>query len=204
MALPTEMQKIRNPLFPCASMSSTSDALEHLDHRLDSALTQVHVQALDEVVAVNSYFTVAVFIGLSFTNPSSQGSLVGSCPADPDFTKLLLIFEVISFSSFLLSSLIAQALKLLIVLANSKNHAEAISAQLNPKLLRFGMLVSAIGTVLGTIFLTLSMVYLIQIRLGLLNCDTSSWSKLAAIPMVVMVTTGLLTFISAALYAFVT
>lgn len=202
MAPSTEMQKVCYTLFPCASMRSTSEALQQ--HPLDSALTQVHVQALDEVVSANSHFTVAVFIGLSFTNPNSQDSLLGSCPAGHDFAKLLVVFEVISFSCFLLSSLVAHGLKLLVVLLNSKDHSQAISAKLNPKLLRLGMLVSAIGTVLGTVFLTLSMIYLIQVRLGVLSCDSSSWSKWAALPTVVMVSTGLLTFNSAALYAFIT
>ena len=167
--------------------------------------TQVHVQALDEIVSVNSFFTVAVFIGLSFTNPTSQANLVASCVVGNEYRSYLLILEVVAFGSYLMSSLIAQGLKLLIVLTNGKDHPDqSMSAQVNPKLLRFGMFVTALGTVVGTIFLTTSMVILIQIRLGHLVCDSSQWSKWAVIPLVTMVFSGLLAFMSAALFAFIT
>ena len=166
-------------------------------------LTKVHVQALDEIISVNSFFTVAVFIGFSLTNPSAVDSLVGKCFVGADFTKYLLVFEVIAFSSYLLSSLIAQGLKLFIVILNTKDHAEVLSAQINPQVLRFGMLFTVIGTSVGTVFLTLSIVFFIQIRLGLLHCD-NVWSKWATIPVVTMITGVLATFLFSSLFAFST
>jgi hypothetical protein len=90
-----------------------------------------------------------------------------------DIVKNLLIFEVTSFSAFLFSSLIAQGLKLAIIINNSKELHEAVKGHINNKLLRLGMLASAFGSVMGCVFLMLSMVNVIQIRLGVLSCGVA-------------------------------
>ncbi|KAF2284675.1 hypothetical protein GH714_029068 [Hevea brasiliensis] len=97
-----------------------------------------------------------------------------ACDAGIDVAKKLLVFEVVSFSFFLFSSLIAQGLKLAINLLNSKDVDEAFRAHINLKVLRFGMMGSAVGSVMGCIFLVLSMVNVIQIRLGMLSCGSKS------------------------------
>ncbi|KAK3031850.1 hypothetical protein RJ639_035987 [Escallonia herrerae] len=112
-----------------------------------SSTTSVHVTALDAIVNVNSLFTVAVFIGLSFSSPA--GSSTGSCNATNDDVRKLVVFEVVSFSCFLFSSLVAQGLKLSINLLNSKDVQDAAKAHINFKMLRFGMIGSAVGSVLG-------------------------------------------------------
>ncbi|EOX93717.1 Uncharacterized protein TCM_002644 isoform 2 [Theobroma cacao] len=139
-----------------------------------SSTTSVHVTALDGLVNVNSLFTIAVFVGLSLTTPG-QHSLENRapCDADIDVAKKLLVFEVVSFSFFLFSSLVAQGLKLAINLLNSKDVDEAFRAHINLKVLRFGMMGSAVGSVMGCLFLMLSMVNVIEIRLGMLSCGRS-------------------------------
>ncbi|CAK9166861.1 unnamed protein product, partial [Ilex paraguariensis] len=74
-------------------------------------------KALDDIVNVNSLFSVAVFIGFSFTAPG-QRSLDGreECNADIDLLRMLVLFEVAAFSLFLYSSLMAKALKMEFVL----------------------------------------------------------------------------------------
>lgn len=167
-----------------------------------SSTTSVHVTALDGLVNVNSLFTIAVFVGLSLTTPG-QRSLENrtSCDAGIDVAKKLLVFEVVSFSFFLFSSLVAQGLKLAINLLNSKDVDEAFRAHINLKALRFGMLGSAFGSVMGCVFLVLSMVNVIQIRLGMLSCGSKSAVHSVA-ALVVLVTTALLVYISTAVYAF--
>lgn len=139
-----------------------------------SSTTSVHVTALDGLVNVNSLFTIAVFVGLSLTTPGQRSLEGGKCDADISVVKRLLVFEVVSFSFFLFSSLVAQGLKLAINLLNSKDVDEAFRAHINLKVLRFGMLGSALGSVMGCLFLMLSMVNVIEIRLGMLSCGSKS------------------------------
>ncbi|KAG4936224.1 hypothetical protein JHK85_051143 [Glycine max] len=157
-----------------------------------SSTTSVHVTALDGLVNVNSLFTIAVFVGLSLTTPG-QRSLENrsSCDADVDVAKKLLVFEVVSFSFFLFSSLVAQGLKLALNLLNSKDADEAFRAHINLRALRLGMLGSAIGSVMGCLFLVLSMVNVIEIRLGMLSCGSKAAAHAVA-AMVVLVSSALL------------
>eukprot|EP01018_Ginkgo_biloba_P018435 Gb_38164 [translate_table: standard] len=170
--------------------------VEEFEKVLNKGTTSIHVTALDGLVSVNSLFTVAVFVGLSLATPG-QRSLedTGACDAGEDIAKNLLVFEVVAFSSFLFSSLIAQGLKLAIILNNSKEVTEAFKAHINNALLRLGMLASAFGSVMGCIFLVLSMVNVIQIRLGLLSCGSASAAR-ATIYLVSLVSTALVMYIS--------
>ncbi|KAJ4963587.1 hypothetical protein NE237_023526 [Protea cynaroides] len=166
-----------------------------------SSSTSVHVTALDGLVNVNSLFTIAVFMGLSLTTPG-QHSLEnnGVCAAGLNGAKRLFCNEIVSFSFFLFSNLVAQGLKLAINLLNSKEVDEDTKAHIHMNLLRLGMMASAVGSVMGCIFLVLSMVNAIQIKLGLLSC--SAYAVGAVAGMVTLVSSGLLVYISTALYAF--
>ena len=134
---------------------------------------------------------------------SGQRSLENraSCDAGTDVAEKLLVFEVVSFSFFLFSSLVAQGLKLAINLLNSKDVDESFRLHLNVKVLRIGMLTSAVGSVMGCLFLMLSMINVIQIRLGLFSCGSKSAIH-SVIALVVLVSSALLTYISTAIYAF--
>ncbi|CAN1335306.1 hypothetical protein LINPERPRIM_LOCUS36696 [Linum perenne] len=63
------------------------------------------------------------------------------------------------------------------------------------------MMGSAIGSVLGCVFLVLSMVNVIEIRLGLLSCGSKSAIH-AVTALVLLVSSALLCYISTAVYAF--
>ncbi|XP_010552010.1 PREDICTED: uncharacterized protein LOC104822465 [Tarenaya hassleriana] len=164
--------------------------------------TSVHVSALDGLVNVNSLFTIAVFVGLSLATPG-QRSLEdrSACDAGADVAKKLLVFEVVSFSFFLFSSLVAQGLKLALNLLNSKDVDEAFRAHINIRVLRLGMIGSAVGSVMGCLFLMLSMIDVIQIRLGMLSCGSKSAAH-AVTALVILVSSALLIYISTAIYAF--
>ncbi|ERM96208.1 hypothetical protein AMTRI_Chr09g14740 [Amborella trichopoda] len=167
-----------------------------------SSTTSVHVTALDGLVNVNSLFTIAVFVGLSITAPgqrSLQGS--GKCDAGPEVARRVVVFEVVAFAAFLFSSLVAQGLKLAINLINSNEADEIFRARINGRLLRIGMLGSAAGSVLGCVFLVLSIVNVVQIRLGTLTCGSHPAAQ-AVWTLVVLVSTALVVYISTVLYAF--
>ncbi|KAJ4807189.1 maternal effect embryo arrest protein [Rhynchospora pubera] len=175
----------------------------HSDSLHNDSKTSIHVTALDGVVNVNSLFTVAVFVGLSLTAPGQQ-SLTDNhteCDAGPDVIRNLLVFEVVSFSFFLFSSLVAQGLKLAINLINSKDPHDAVRAHINTKILHLGMLASAVGSVLGCIFLLLSMVDVVQIRLGMLSCGSHAAVRAVA-GLIGLVSTALAVYVCTVFYAF--
>ncbi|GAV76531.1 hypothetical protein CFOL_v3_20004 [Cephalotus follicularis] len=182
--------------------TTTMERITSSSSSSSTTTTSVHVTALDGLVNVNSLFTIAVFVGLSLTTPG-QHSLEDSttCDAGIDVAKKLLVFEVVSFSFFLFSSLVAQGLKLAINLLNSKDVDEAFKAHINLKVLRFGMMGSAVGSVMGCLFLMLSMVNVIEIRLGMLSCGSKS-AVHAVVALVTLVSSALLVYISTAIYAF--
>ncbi|GJN20380.1 hypothetical protein PR202_gb07750 [Eleusine coracana subsp. coracana] len=105
-------------------------------------MTSVHVTALDGVVNVNSLFTVAVFVGLSLATPGQLRSLAGdpAYDAGPGVARSLLVLEVVAFSSFLFSSLVAQGLKLALNPINSKDPHDALWAHIDARVLRLGCL----------------------------------------------------------------
>lgn len=160
------------------NLLSSSNKEDNYDDIVD-----VHLKALDDLVNVNSLFTIAVFVGLSFDSRNQQ-SLEGRRECDPDvgLAKRLILYEVISFSCFLLSSLCSKSLKVLINLEKIKRK---IKLKRIPKLerlcknillsgtwRRFLLVLSIVASFIGIILLTLSMVYVIQIRVGKLSCGS--------------------------------
>lgn len=162
--------------------------------------TSVHVTALDGIVNVNSLFTMAIFIGFSLTSP--QNATTESrpeCMTSPDTLRRLIVFEVTSFSFFLFSSLIAQSLKLAINLLNNMDANDPHKADIDPDYLRFGLFGSAIGSVLGCLFLMLSIVDFIRVKLGRYSCGGEP--IYAVVTLVVFVGCGLLVYVTTAVYA---
>lgn len=85
-----------------------------------------------------------------------------------------------SLASFLLSSLVVRV---------------------NLKALRSGILVSALGSISGCVFLTLALGDFVQIKLGTLACG--SWYTAAAVgPLVIFVPSALVIYIYVVLHAF--
>ncbi|PIN23847.1 hypothetical protein CDL12_03427 [Handroanthus impetiginosus] len=101
--------------------------------------TNIHVTALDGIVNVNSLFTAAIFIGFSLTAPEAvTAGTQPKCTASPETVRRPIVFEVVSFSFFLYSSLIAQSLKLVINLINSvKNQDDPHKADIDQRALKY-------------------------------------------------------------------
>ncbi|PIN16371.1 hypothetical protein CDL12_10984 [Handroanthus impetiginosus] len=163
--------------------------------------TSIHVTALDSIVNVNSLFTVAIFIGFSLTVP--EGGSAGTepeCTASLETVRRLIVFEVVSFSFFLFSSLVAQSLKLWINLINSSD-PDPHKADIDQRALKYGLVGSAVGSVVACIFLTLSIVYLIQVKLGVISCGGKTVWSIVALGLGVGL--GLVVYVSTTAYALI-
>ncbi|KAK1548791.1 hypothetical protein Q3G72_008321 [Acer saccharum] len=183
-------------------------------HQYDknNASIEVHQKALDDLVNVNSLFTVAVFIGLAFANPS-QRSLENRPKCDPDLglEKRLVIYEVNSFACFLFSSLVAKAIKVLLNIRKEKVRTKDhifIPDRLYKKILlsetwnTLSLALSVLASLAGVVLLTLSMVNVIQIRVGKLTCG-SDHAILAVVPLCAIVFAALLFYVPSMTYAVV-
>ncbi|KAL2470776.1 hypothetical protein Adt_38912 [Abeliophyllum distichum] len=162
--------------------------------------TSIHVTALDGIVNVNSLFTMAIFIGFSLTVPEAgSAGHPASCNARIETVRKLIVFEVVSFSFFLFSSLIAQSIKLTINLLNGLDASDPHKADINSSFLKYGLFGSAIGSVMGCMFLMLSIVNFIQVKLGVFSCGDEP--VYAVVTLVVFVGSALLFYITTSIYA---
>ncbi|CAI9776575.1 unnamed protein product [Fraxinus pennsylvanica] len=162
--------------------------------------TSVHVTALDSIVNVNSLFTMAIFIGFSLTVPAAgSAGTPASCTASIKTIRRLIVFEVISFSFFLFSSLIAQSLKLAINLLNNLDATDPHKADIDSSFHKYALFGSAIGSVMGCVFLMLSIVDFVQVKLGILSCGNEP--VYAVVTLVVLVGSALLVYITTSIYA---
>ncbi|KAL4610697.1 hypothetical protein ACB092_08G069200 [Castanea dentata] len=170
--------------------------------------TSIHIMALDSIVNVNSLFTLALFLGLTWyptTDPKSELIDSASCAAGSAIAEDLIAFHVYSFSSFLFSSLVALALKQTIKITTTRSSEIRSNAMamghLNTATLRAGMLVSATGSVFGCGFLMMALVDLVQIKLGVLGCG-SLYTYAAIGPLVILVPVALVVYVFLVLHAF--
>ncbi|KAJ8748157.1 hypothetical protein K2173_000565 [Erythroxylum novogranatense] len=161
---------------------------------------EVHHKALDNLVNVNSLFTIAVFLGLSVASRNQQPLEDRSeCAADPGVAKRLVIYEVVSFGCFLLSSLVAKSIKAyLYVFTNAHFGKGSILRYL--RALTF--MVAVLASITGVLFLTLSMVHVVQIKIGKLSCG-SSHALTAVVSLCVLVVIGLLIYLPSMVFVMV-
>ncbi|OMP07793.1 hypothetical protein COLO4_07044 [Corchorus olitorius] len=150
---------------------------------LDS-IKEIYQKALDDLVNVNSLFTLAVFVGLSLAR-TGERSLENrtECDATPIYAKQLVVNEVVSFACYLLSSLVAKALKIHVTICQLEDFLSTRN-----QVLRGGMVMLSVwASVFGCIFLTISMVDVIQIKVGMLSCGSYyAWKATAALIAIVL------------------
>ncbi|MED6217266.1 hypothetical protein PIB30_016078 [Stylosanthes scabra] len=205
--------------FDSSCCSSTRASQEMSD-----STTRIHIMALDGIVNVNSLFTLALFVGLTINSPDTAllgggGGEDTACAAGPSVVEGLISSHVHSFSCFLFSSLIALALKNIINISKTVEDGDNIDAlggnnskvvhlvasfigEVNAVALRVGTLVSAFGSVFGCGFLVMALVDLVQIKLGTFGCGHSRYSIAAVAPLLVLVPSALLIYVTLVLYAF--
>lgn len=158
---------------------------------------EIFKKALDDLVNVNSLFTIAVFVGLSVAS-RNQYSLENrrECDAGPEVAKRLVVFEVISFACFLLSSLIAKSLKVFLNLFRPhkfEGHRFFGWAR------GVAFLSSVMASTTGIVLLTLSMADVVQIKVGKLSCG-SYYSVTAVATLSVIVFIGVLIYLPSMLF----
>ncbi|KAK9226391.1 hypothetical protein WN943_011438 [Citrus x changshan-huyou] len=147
-------------------------------------IIDVHLKALDDLVNVNSLFTIAVFVGLSFAS-RNQRSLEGRPECDPDVTS----GKDSSYTKLYqspASSYRAYAQSHSKALINLEKFKGKIKVKRIPKLeglfknillpgtwRLFLLVLSIVASFAGIRFLTLSMVCVIQVRVGKLYCGSN-------------------------------
>ncbi|KAL7201210.1 hypothetical protein ACSBR1_033004 [Camellia fascicularis] len=150
---------------------------------------------LEDLVNVNSLLSIAVFVGLTYATPS-QRSLENrpECDAELRHAKNLVVLEVVAFSFFLFSSLVAKSLKVNVQL-DDKNFKFYKPGKARLTWWKWVFLsLSVLASFLGCFFLMLSMFYLIQIRLGRLSCK-SPYTQGATLLMTAIVCVGMLIYL---------
>lgn len=184
----------------------------------------VHVTALDGVVNVNSLFTIAIFLGLAMASPGQLKSLNvrEECQPRANTAKMLVVFEILSFSFFLFSSLVAQSIKLSLNLQPSSDKAASagkdaaaapaerfwlaeagsLSLPVDETLLTTGVMFSAMSSVIGCLFLLVSMVNVIELKLGVLSCMATSTIVSVAF-LIPLSLAGILIYVFAAINRYV-
>ncbi|KAL8091969.1 uncharacterized protein LOC141693195 [Apium graveolens] len=162
-----------------------------------------HIKSLDDLVNVNSLFTLAVFVGLSQASPGIR-SLENrdECDAGPRVAKMLVLYEVVAFACFLLSSLVAKVLKLHLSLDCQRY--SFVKSRFDLK--DFMLILAATSSVSGIILLMLSVVNVVQIRIGLYSCGSGE-ARTAIWALCTIVAIGLVIYVvsvSIAIYASIT
>lgn len=130
---------------------------------------EVHMKLLDDLVNVNSLMTLAVFVGLTMATPKIRGlESRDECHAGPKEAKMLILYEVIAFSCFFLSSMVAKVLKLYLYLDGADDRYPFTSPNIDLKELMIAL--SACSSIAGIISVSLSIVKIVEVRIGLLSC----------------------------------
>ncbi|WOG94119.1 hypothetical protein DCAR_0313412 [Daucus carota subsp. sativus] len=158
----------------------------------DLDVKEVHLKLLDDLVNVNSLLTIAVFVGLSLATPDIKSlDSRRECRSGPREAKRLILCEVIAFSCFLLSSIVAKVLKLHLYLDGVGNYSFTSP---NLDLKEFMLALSACASVAGIVSVSLSIVYIIEIRVGKLSCGCAE-STAAVVVLGVLVGFALLIYV---------
>ncbi|PKI63975.1 uncharacterized protein LOC116187990 [Punica granatum] len=157
-------------------------------------------KVLDDIVSLNSLFTVAVFVGLSLATPGQIQSLEdrSECHSDTRLRKRLVSFEIASFSCFVFSGFMAKTVKIFLYIYQKQDlknpHRQKIS------LIAFYL--SIYGTMCGCLFLLLAMVDVVQIKLGRLSCG-SKYSLNTVLILVGAIAPALLVYFTSVSYGLV-
>ncbi|KAI6669195.1 hypothetical protein NL676_004080 [Syzygium grande] len=126
---------------------------------------------LDGIVGLNSWFTVAMFVGLSLANPGQVSSLEQDrreCDPDLKIRKQLIFYEIASFSFFICSGFLGKTAKIVLYIYERKKFTDPHRKV--PSLVAFYLAIY--GTMIGCLFLLLAMVNVAQIKLGKLSCGS--------------------------------
>ncbi|KAI3416661.1 uncharacterized protein J3R85_015215 [Psidium guajava] len=138
-------------------------------------------KVLDDIVSLNSFFTVAVFIGLSFAQPGQVQSLAedSSCHPHATMRKRLVFYEIVSFSCFIFAGFLGKAVKVFLYTSEKRDALDREQNIVKPQekshrktTSLLGFYSSIYGTMLGCLLLLLAMIDVVQIKLGRFSCHS--------------------------------
>ncbi|KAK4779413.1 hypothetical protein SAY86_006941 [Trapa natans] len=169
--------------------------------QVNDEMTSSHA-IIDALASANAIFSATVFVGMLFSSDpsSSQSNATSLCTAGPEVFKRLVLFEILSFTSFLVSALLLTGLKLYINLKESKINFEhkvtkekgrEARERVTKKWRDRGLIASATGFLVGFGFLMAGIEQMVEIRLGRLSCESKysipAVSILAALVIFILV-----------------
>ncbi|XP_037437639.1 uncharacterized protein LOC119305139 [Triticum dicoccoides] len=153
---------------------------------------RVHEKALESMVTANGFFSTAIFVGLSGTVTPSPG-IPTNCLAGNDISSQLVLFELLSFGCYLASTLVGHGTRLNIIHLIETTSRE----KEEPMVLRYKMVMglSMLLSILGGLFLLISIIHLVQLKFGLLSCG-------GTVPWVLLIVLGPLLAVSLSYYTY--
>ncbi|KAG8388849.1 hypothetical protein BUALT_Bualt02G0167800 [Buddleja alternifolia] len=184
--------------FSYPSQTSGSDDVSNKTTRIEENLEEPQLRKSSRGRIPRRHFDIegeAFMIAPKDVPEAATAASRAECTASRETVKRLIVFEVISFSFFLFSSLIAQSINLV----NNMDPTDPHKADINPNLLKYGLFGSAIGSLMGCSFLMLSIVDFIQVKLGVFSCGGKP--VYALVTLVLFVGSGLVVYVSTAIYA---
>lgn len=176
-----------------ALVNLTIKKLKHQPKKRSVKVKEAHLSALDDIVSVNSLFMFAVFVGISMAARGQQSlETREECQAGIEYKKMLLLFEVIAFACFVLSSLVAKVIKLHLIINGEGKHYAFVGKDFDLK--DFLLILVACTSIAGIVLVTLSVVYVVQIRMGLLSCGSAD-VRCAVLSLSAIVGVGLIIYV---------
>eukprot|EP00246_Nothoceros_aenigmaticus_P006417 TRINITY_DN1928_c0_g1_i1.p1 TRINITY_DN1928_c0_g1~~TRINITY_DN1928_c0_g1_i1.p1 ORF type:complete len:276 (+),score=43.52 TRINITY_DN1928_c0_g1_i1:188-1015(+) len=174
---------------------------------------EVDNAALDSILSLNSFFCVAIFIGISL--PAQQGAAQASADSasgdnqappipcelhNPESTRqTVLMLEIVAFACIMLSTLFAVGLKMVLNINSNKSGGSDARIFHKPggresksalPFFRFVMFVSATSLIAALVLLCISMVFYVELYAGRLTC--SARTQKSTVPLIILTAVGLL------------
>ncbi|KAG8642040.1 uncharacterized protein LOC110608114 [Manihot esculenta] len=155
------------------------------------------LKALEDLVTVNSLFTMAVFVGISMASPNNNTfETRPECQSDTKKEKSVIVFEIISFGCFIFSSMLAKSLGIYL----NMFYSGKVNGSLLKPIRGLVFLVSLLATIAGVALLTWSVIYVVEIKVGNLSCETEE-ALFAVVSLVVLVGVALLSYLFSMAFA---
>ncbi|KAG8642037.1 uncharacterized protein LOC122721406 [Manihot esculenta] len=183
--------------------------------RSPSKSKDIILKAIEDLVSVNTLFIAAVFIGLAFADPQQRSLEINrpECNADMKIIKRLVVYEVVSFSCFLLSTMAAKSIKVYLHIFYPDDPDSDKNSLDKPRLdgknvrlfdLKRGLIftISIVASLVGVLFFALSIFCVIEIKLGKLSCGIHE-TRVASLTLLILVLISLLIYLPSMFIALV-
>ena len=162
------------------------------DTRMAESPEARRIAAADTMTKLNALFSVAVFMGFGMTQNGPANNINTKCTPHIAISKNLIKFHIYAFASFIISAGVAYSINIIL--------SYCTTAVARSRTLRIFMIISGMFYVLGSIFILLAMSYLIEIKLGAIDC--SSDTIMTILPLLIGVPITVFVCATLCVYAF--